>query len=735
MNIFPQYLKEIWNKWNLRGAVLVSLFFQILLIFCASSRKRTGNMIMTFIIWSVYLLADWVAAFAVGLIANGNKDGDKQVQSDDLLAFWAPFLLLHLGGPDTITAFALEDNELWPRHLLGLVIQFIAVAYVFLESISNDLWIPTILMLVAGTIKYAERTRALYLACLGNFKESMLPPPDAGPNYAQLMEEYSSKKEAHVPVKIIIAPEKRASTSASSVPEEPSTGPNHISEMESGYKFFKIFKGLIVDLMFSFQERNDSRKFFFGMLPEKAFQVIEVELNFMYDALYTKMVVVNRKIGYFLRFICTGCIAVALQLFVSHHKHKIHKFDIGVTYALLIGAISLDVIAIVKLIFSDWTIVLLKNSTAKRWIYYAREKLFFCKLWETSKSFLDRRWSNSISQHGLIRYCLRERFKWFDKLADICGLKDLLDEIQYKKTVTVEENLKEFIFEELKEKAKSSEQLEEKAKSAEEKARRAEQSRIAKEICSGRGDWILSQNACHSLLWSVEKEYDECLLMWHIATDLCHYKEQEEKEKPDDVKEEELRRLDHHRQLCICLSEYMLYLLVMRPTMMSAVAGIGQIRFRDTCAEAKKFFRRGQQEPNCFKKFCKQLKKLLRIGQSKSMEDQISEYCKQLLSVDTVVNPIEVKGDRSKSVLFDACMLAKDLRKLNKTKRWKIMSKVWVELLSYAASHCRANTHAQQLSKGGELITFVWLLMAHFGLGEQFRIQEGHARAKLIVTK
>ena len=665
---------------------------------------------MTFIIWSVYLLADWVAAFAVGLIANGNKDGDKQVQSDDLLAFWAPFLLLHLGGPDTITAFALEDNELWLRHLLGLVIQFIAVAYVFLESISNDLWIPTILMLVAGTIKYAERTRALYLACLGNFKESMLPPPDAGPNYAQLMEEYSSKKEAHVPVKIIIAPEKRASTSASSVPEEPSTGPNHISEMESGYKFFKIFKGLIVDLMFSFQERNDSRKFFFQMLPEKAFRVIEVELNFMYDALYTKMVVVNRKIGYFLRFICTGCIAVALQLFSSHHKHKIHKFDIGVTYALLIGAISLDVIAIVKLIFSDWTIVLLKNSTAKRWIYYAREKLFFYKLWEPSKSFFDRRWSNSISQHGLIRYCLRERFKWFDKLADICGLKDLLDEIQYKKTVTVKQTLKKFIFEEL-----------------EEKATKAEQSRIAKEICSGRGDWILSQNACHSLLWSVEKEYDECLLMWHIATDLCYY---EEKEKPDDLKEE----LDH-RQWSRLLSEYMLYLLVMQPTMMSAVAGIGQIRFRDTCAEAKKFFRRGQQEPNCFKKFCKQLKKLLRIGQSKSMKDQISEYCKQLLSVDTVVKPIEVKGDRSKSVLFDACMLAKDLRKLNKTKRWMIMSKVWVELLSYAASHCRANTHAQQLSKGGELITFVWLLMAHFGLGEQFRIQEGHARAKLIVTK
>jgi hypothetical protein len=106
-----------------------------------------------------------------------------------------------------------------------------------------------------------------------------------------------------------------------------------------------------------------------------------------------------------------------------------------------------------------------------------------------------------------------------------------------------------------------------------------------------------------------------------------------------------------------------------------------------------------------------------------------------ILAVNTDVRPVDLKGDRSKSVLFDACILAKELKKLDGQKRWKLMSEVWVELLSYAASHCRANSHAAQLSKGGELITFVWLLMAHFGIGDQFQINEGHARAKLIVGK
>nr|VDD25244.1 unnamed protein product [Brassica oleracea] len=135
----------------------------------------------------------------------------------------------------------------------------------------------------------------------------------------------------------------------------------------------------------------------------------------------------------------------------------------------------------------------------------------------------------------------------------------------------------------------------------------------------------------------------------------------------------------------------MMYLMMMQPTLMSAVVGIGKIRFRDTCEEAK----------------------------------------------------------RSKSVLFDGSMLAKELKGLKELPEfkdglkkakgeaymWEVVNKVWAELLCYAATKCGAIEHAAQLSKGGELISFVWLLMAHFGLGDQFQINQGDARAKLVIGK
>jgi hypothetical protein len=83
-----------------------------------------------------------------------------------LVPFWAPFLLLHLGGPDNITAYSLEDNSLWLRHLQTLTVQVIGAAYVIYKYSyvicgGTLLLLASLSMFVTGLVKYGERIWAL----------------------------------------------------------------------------------------------------------------------------------------------------------------------------------------------------------------------------------------------------------------------------------------------------------------------------------------------------------------------------------------------------------------------------------------------------------------------------------------------------------------------------------------------------------------------------------------------
>ncbi|KAJ8775210.1 hypothetical protein K2173_020214 [Erythroxylum novogranatense] len=791
----PPSVKRVWEQWNIRGALLFSLSLQTILVLFAPSRKRTSRRLIILMVWSGYLLADAVANFAVGLISNSqtsgpsdgkNKNGPKE--NPDLLAFWAPFLLLHLGGPDTITAFALEDNALWLRHLLSLIIQAVATGYVFLQTFpTNKVMIPTFIMFLAGIIKYLERTRSLYLASMDRFRDSMLKEPDPGPNYAKLMEEYASKKEAKLPTEIIYMPEPEKDIKTQ-ITEKVTL--EELDVVQKAYRWFNLFKGLIVDLIFSFKERNESRDLFDTLRPEDALRVIEVELNFIYEVLFTKVVVVHSNLGIFFRLLAFSSIVTSLAVFRFHvKKHGYYNaFDVGVTYALLFGAIGLDIVSLLMAIFSDWTVASIDKPDKvldSRWRMFTdcisrKSKPFFVKFLEFKRScqfdymtetplkhtvvyipFIFRRWSSRVSGYNLIRYCLKGRpegvykvrrvtilsiaaeflglnlifdfvhgiinkatelagkllaFLLFplkqgiknlrigrvkDWLIDQVGLKDVVDEIMYSSKEPFTREIWTFIFDELQRKSQF-----------------ADDPETAKRICSARGEWIIQENDSEDknrveqesedkdsekdrpdlMPYVVDVSYDESLLLWHLATELLY-----NTEIPDHSSKEKL--------FSKLLSDYMLYLLIVQPGMMTSVAGIGKIRYRDTCAEAERFIKR----------------------RSLGSKD-LKAACEKILDVNTEVKPIDVKGDRSKSVLFDACRLAKELQKL-KEKKWEKLSKIWVELLSYAASHIRANAHAQQVSKGGELVSLVWLLMAHFGIGDQFQINEGHARAKLIVGK
>ena len=158
---------KLFSEWEIQLLVLSSFMLQTFLFFTGSLRLRGTNGFLRGAIWVAYLAADLVAVFALGFMSRQRESTTERgtIRETHPLAFlWAPFLLIHLGGQDTITAFAIEDNSLWLRQMYNLTAQVVLALYVFWKSTglrNMQLLLPCIFIFVAGVIKYVERTLAL----------------------------------------------------------------------------------------------------------------------------------------------------------------------------------------------------------------------------------------------------------------------------------------------------------------------------------------------------------------------------------------------------------------------------------------------------------------------------------------------------------------------------------------------------------------------------------------------
>jgi hypothetical protein len=115
-----------WEEWQLRILVLTSLFLQCFLFFAGALRKRQIPSWLRFLIWLAYLGSDAVAIYALATLFNRQKKQEwtsPHESSVSLQVLWAPILLVHLGGQNGITAYNIEDNELWRRRVLTTVSQ------------------------------------------------------------------------------------------------------------------------------------------------------------------------------------------------------------------------------------------------------------------------------------------------------------------------------------------------------------------------------------------------------------------------------------------------------------------------------------------------------------------------------------------------------------------------------------------------------------------------------------
>ena len=646
MQIFPESITSLWNKWELRVLVLLSLLWQVVLIMLGSWRKYRRGALISCLVWVTYLSADWLATVSLGNLANNSGDEDMskskpKIESKDQMikALWAPFLLLHLGGPDTITAYALEDNSLWLRHLLGLLVQVSVAFYVFLRSWGNNaLTFVAIPVFVSGIIKYSERTWALRLASPEQFEDSLV-----------------SALTLHVPADL------------KHIQEDPKLDCVH-----KGYSMFPLLKRLYADLSLTFAEGQQS----FSLMVKEgtteieranyAFQLVEVQLGFLFDVLYTKATVIYTTTGLILRLISFISIVSALVAYVVVIDDTYSRVDVVITYILFAGAVSLEIYAFFSLISSDWT---RRCSTEKRRLPKCVSSTLSCF---RTILCLEKRWSGSMAQQNLVDFCVKETgpfgTKFYSKIRFEWNL------LQKRRWEEVDDALKALIFKELN-------------KKYEEYKKSGFDGKTLRGLLYQRGKRVIVESGLDDVIgWSCQVEFDHSILLWHVATDICYH---------SDLGDAAIGECKASKRL----SDYFLYILLMRPLMLPK--WIDRItHVRDTFNQAIRLFHR--------RKFRVKTK---------------TDACKVLIQLHTQCEVLEVlrKEKSGKSVLLDACSLAVHLQNYHpKEELWKMIFEVWMEMLIYAAGQGDWGSHAHQLRNGGELLTHVGLLMADLGLSEHF---------------
>ncbi|XP_010047861.2 uncharacterized protein LOC104436710 [Eucalyptus grandis] len=376
---------------------------------------------------------------------------------------------------------------------------------------------------------------------------------------------------------------------------------------------------------------------------EKAYLTTSIELGFMYDVLYTKGPVLYTKLGITLRSISFVCLVSTLSGFAGIFQDSfLLDIYVAYTYALLIGVTFLEIYQILALPFSDWAIV--------KMVEHHRKPLVKTLLPFLVKMSMERkRSSGMIGQFNMLDYGLHDKWLKFIKIPEFVGQEEQLRRYLKSTLKAIDMDLKELLLEGMKD---------------------LERKRGLKPFTS-RGQWTLE--SFHELQWSIETAFDRSIIIWHMATDICYHSKFRESENCSGSK---------------LLSDYMMYLLAIRPYVLSIPTN--EITFEHAYSEVKKFLA------------------VSNLGDRDKALGKLSPSPVQENDLELGVGHIFFKEWH---VLEEARRLAGLLNKMEDP--WKLISSVWVEMVCYTAYNCQIYNHTKLLRRGGDILTHVWLLLAH----------------------
>ncbi|OEL29114.1 hypothetical protein BAE44_0009866 [Dichanthelium oligosanthes] len=374
---------------------------------------------------------------------------------------------MHLGGQDGITAYNIEDNELWMRHVLTAFSQVTVAIYVFWKSWTwpdeKPLWKTTLLVFVPGMLKCFEKPWALKNASITSLTTMSSSVENVETNSLEAYVEAARQLWRQ-----ILAP--------NDVDRKPYT--------------------LFVDIVHSYDDRLRNMSYMVCNKGE-AYDLVQSELSSVFDRLYTKervfgytpnycgptRLVINRaRFGSMLRYLVAYLSVQAIGVFYTGNYSSYNSSDVKVTSILLWGTTALEyLIANVKP-FLEW--------------------------WGTNKFKLA--WPNQVAQYNLIGYMTRNRrHKGIRKLAALLGCKDTLDQLWFMEPCWSSRDVTSLVYDHVRQ------------------GWRGYIRNTATYISfnNSRGQRTLEhEEHLELLVYIINRPFDETVLLWHLATDFCfHY--------------------------------------------------------------------------------------------------------------------------------------------------------------------------------------------------------------------
>ncbi|XP_034570095.1 uncharacterized protein [Setaria viridis] len=674
--------------------VFLAVVAMFLLHILGPLRRRLSHGLLHHIVMGVYTLSYPLVGYTIG-----------RMQSSDMyymdFTVWAVFLLLLLSSTDSFTACRLNDIDSWKSIYVKQLFKGVLLVYIIItfgydfeeKHNAKYLWYPLSAILFVTILK-----SYVMIASMRMVSKSYL-----GKNVkviAEYMQYIDNKVVAFDPVtregyRYMVAGEKHCINRRGRTPWYKKQEDLKVTTVEQIWQckgnlltddrgnelkdvclsmaLSKMLNRRFAGFKLSEAELEKTHDFIFkGLLAGdkphlRAFRVIEEELVFVHDMYYTRYSYLYQK-GRYLALclpvimiaLCSWLTVACLQIKYSNDHHRSNhgkRSLLSETIVIIVVLAFLEAYQLYLYIASGWfKVALIRSYVTAPVLQTSCCSKMIIHLLLMLKVF--RPWKGRLGQ-----YCFLEKLGRQSRLKNCLHYTTLrlMDKARKgrKNSVKLSESVKKAVIDSL----------------------------LGSNGHLTNGITSLQRNGVHDdLAWACDAAATDgavtrTILVWHIATTLCEHLLDKEGKKAEAV------------IIASTLSKYCMHLLAFAPDLLPDHSSISEAILDDQSIDKE-----GDQWQ--------------RLGGLLEGANDLESRCKKLLEIST-----NDGNDDEAPLLAQGAQLARQIEGIqDSTKRWKVLSDFWAEMMLYVSPSDDARVHLEVLTRGGEFITHLWALLTHAGV-------------------